>query len=117
MSALLVILEGPQGCGKTIVAPYLAQALGCTRVHEDEPDARAVMMDLYEGRRVLVCAPTGAEWEPAEQSAPTLRISIDGDHPVRTLHDLLRALGQEKACKALQRIAMSNDSRLKYSAR
>lgn len=115
-TALLVILDGPQGCGKTTVAPYLAQAFGCTHIHEDEPSPRTVAMDLYEGRRVLVCTFGGFEpWEV--QNAPTLRISLDGDDPTRTLLGLMKALGQDKACLALQRIVMSNDSRSKYSAR
>ena len=93
---LLVILDGPQGCGKTTVAPYLAQAFGCSRIYEDEPTPRTVAIDLYEGRRVLVC--TSGGFEPLEdQNAPTLRITVEGDHPTRTLHQLMTALGHPAA--------------------
>jgi DNA polymerase III delta prime subunit len=106
-TALLVILDGPQGCGKTTVAPYLAQAFGCTHIHDDEPSPRTVAMDLYAGRRVLVCTYSGFEpWE--DQNAPTLRITINGDHPTLTLWNLLAALQQPEGCAALRRVCGSD---------
>lgn len=89
---LLVILQAPQGCGKTTAAALIAQAFGCDSIHDDELNPRAVEADLYRGRRVLLCTPN--DFHPTDEAAPVLRITIEGDHPTRSLHDLLIALGQ-----------------------
>lgn len=106
MSALLVILEGPQGCGKTTAAPFIAQAFGCTEIYADEPDPRDVEMDLYEGRRVLVCVGgdfcDDTEFAPTDEFAPVIRISIEGDRPIETLWNFTAALKQPEGCAALR---------------
>ncbi|EGK73342.1 hypothetical protein METUNv1_00520 [Methyloversatilis universalis FAM5] len=105
MSALLVILEGPQGCGKTTAAPFIAQAFGCTDIYADEPSRRAVETALYEGRRVLACVSGNFFFAPTDEAAPVIRISIEGDRPTPTLMTLLAALEQPAGCMALQTIA------------
>ena len=106
MSALLVILEGPQGCGKTTAAPFIAKAFGCTEIYADEPEARDVEMDLYEGRRVLVCVNgdffSDTEFAPTDEFAPVIRISIEGDRPIETLWNFTAALQQPEGCAALR---------------
>lgn len=89
---LLVVLRAEQGVGKTIAAPLVAKATGCERIYADEPDRRAVDLDLYEGRRVLVCS--NDDYQPSDDAAPVLRISIEGDRPRDTLRSLLTAFGQ-----------------------
>lgn len=105
MSALLVILEGREGCGKTTAAPFIAQAFGCTEIYADEPSHRAVDAALSEGRRVLACVSGNFFFAPNDEAAPVIRISIEGDRPTTTLLRLLAALEQPAGCMALQTVA------------
>lgn len=91
---LLVVLCGPQGCGKTTVAPLIAKATACERMYDDEPegDLSAIRRELALGRRVLVC--TSNPDYPAAFAAPVLRISLEGDRPTDALRSVLAAFGQ-----------------------
>jgi len=92
--ALLVVLCGPQGCGKSTVAPLIAKATACERMYDDEPegDISVIRRELACGRRVLVC--TNDPDFPAAVSAPVLRISLEGDRPTDALRSVLAAFGQ-----------------------
>lgn len=91
---LLVVLCGPQGCGKTTVASLIAKATACERIYDDEPegDFSAIRRELALGRRVLVC--TSNPDYPAAFAAPVLRISLEGDRPTDALRSVLAAFGQ-----------------------
>jgi hypothetical protein len=108
-TALLIVLQAPQGSGKTTVAEYVAKAFSCDRIYDDELDHFAITADLYHGLRILVCA--SDDYAPADDAVPVLHLRIDGDRPADTLCRLLTALGQSGGCEALQRIVMSSASR------
>lgn len=114
-TALLIVLQAPQGCGKTTVAEYVAETFACAVVFDDEFDHFAITAALYKGHRVLVCA--SDHYAPADDAVPVLRLCIDGPRPADTLHELLSAFGQSGGCEALQRIVMSSASRSTYAAR
>lgn len=104
MSALLVILQGPQGCGKGIAAPYIAAAMRCSKTY-DEIDTRThrrIVTDVKRGERVLVCTHDTEACAIDTGRTPHIRFMVGS---AEALCELLTALNHPVGADMLRRAA------------